>query len=424
MARFSPLAALKLMRRVGVRSSENKLNELLKRVTRLNRDVEQIKLMSGTSLGSDRGVTFLASGDRIHIDPRDRGCGMNLLTEGKYEEEEISLFKCFLKPGATVLDIGSNYGYYAVSAAPYLRPGGTVYAFEPNPHIFELMRSSAYINGYTDIIKPCRAAVYDSNSALRFAIDETGPGGARVVADDFVAHGGIKVIDVPVVVIDEFLSPDSVVDLVKIDVEGREQNVLRGMEKTIQRSPDIVILMELFYSFFQNEPSFAQFINYIESTLKLNIFKKDGNKLSKVQCNDLLYKESYVLLSKRENIDCADLTIYPSQLNRTPAAILQGSQINWKSDDASSDLIAHGPYVYLPKGGYRMEVFGEFSGQFRFQVQENYGDIIWRGVLQPGSSQEFYVPLRFDAPRMEVAIWAADHNSTSFRLDRIEFHKV
>lgn len=109
-------------------------------VTRLQRDVARMTLFTGTVLGPTRAVALLASGLRIYVDPRDRGCGNNLLTEGKIEEDELAVLKRYLRPGATVLDVGANYGTYSISLAPYVRPGGRVIGFEPNPHICDLFR--------------------------------------------------------------------------------------------------------------------------------------------------------------------------------------------------------------------------------------------------------------------------------------------
>lgn len=401
---------------------EAKVDELLTRVTRLNRDIDRLRLMAGTPLGKDRGISLLASGDRLYIDPRDRGCGINLLSEGKYEEDEISIFRRFLRPGGVVLDIGANYGYYSITAAPYVRPGGRVFAFEPNPHIFDLMSGSSFLNGFTDVITPCRMGAFNIKSELRFAVDETGPGGARIVFDDYVATDNIKLLTVPVTPIDDFLPENTLVDLVKLDVEGRERQVLEGMKQTIAASPDIVILMELFYSFFGNREDFAEFLTFLTDELGLSIFRMVGpGRLTSANFDDLVDRESYVVLAKHDISEGPALTLYPCQLNRSPSCRLIGDSMEWENEGRDSSIIAHGPYVYLPKGPYTLKVYGEFAGRFALRLQENFGDLIWQGQINGDGNHEFAIGLRFDAPKMEIVIAPADGSADRMTLDRIEF---
>jgi FkbM family methyltransferase len=402
---------------------DRKLDEVIRRVTRLNRDVEQIKLFSGITLGANRAVTLLANGQRIYIDPRDRGCGMNFMTEGKYEEEEVRIFRSFLKPGITILDIGANYGYYSIIASPYIRPGGKIHAFEPNPHVHGLFESSVYLNGFTDIVTAHRLGVFDSESNLDFQIDPTGPGGARIVDPDSPCPPGLEMIKVPVRPIDQILPENSVVDLVKIDVEGREWNVLRGMRETVRRSENIKILMELFYSFFQNEALFRSFISFITDDMGLMIYRPAANgRLKQVTADDLIGKESYVVLSAKAIDDVPDLTVFPIQLNRSPESRMMGDRLDWVGVREGLNIIAHGPYVYLPKGSYRVVVKGSYSGNIRFALQENFGDLIYATELPAGSDHSLEIGLIFDAPKMEVAFWGPAGAQMS--LEQVEFWKI
>jgi FkbM family methyltransferase len=412
----------------GVVSSEEILAQLSRmeaKLTRLSRDVEQVKLYTGVTLEPDRAVTLLANGDRIYVDPRDRGCGMNLLTEGRYEENEIGVFRKFLRPGAVVLDIGANYGYYSLVAAPYVRPGGQVLAFEPNPHIFKLMASSVYLNGYTHIVKPHRCGVFDKNATLHFALDASGPGGARIVEPEYHCSNDEVVLNVPVVKLDDFLPPDLIVDVVKIDVEGREKHVLNGMRDIISRSPSIVILMELFASFFRTDALFEEFLSFIRSELGLLLYKvMDGSQLSEVSNADLLGKESYVVLSRSALVPRPDLTIYSQQLNLGGAASWNGRAVVWQGDGRPNALVAHGPYVFLPRGSYQIKFVGRFEGVFNTTFQENFGDVLWRGRIGDGMPNDFNFSLGNDAPKFEVALWSADTSGRYCEWDRVEFWRI
>jgi len=71
-------------------------------------------------------------------------------------------------------------------------------------------------------------------------------------------------IELDMITIDEFLPAGLAVDLVKIDVEGHEPFVIRGMQKTIRRSPNIRIFIEFVETFLSHTVSADQFAAEIE----------------------------------------------------------------------------------------------------------------------------------------------------------------
>ena len=401
-----------------------RLDETERLLRRVQRDTERVKLYTGTVLGPDRALALLASGDRIYVDPRDGGCGINLLSEGRYEEDELRLFRRFLRPGVRVLDIGANYGIYSITAAPYVRPGGRVTAFEPNPHVHDLFWSSIYLNGFFDVIDLQRLAVADTNGELRFEINETSPGGAHIVSptDDSPAHH--LVIDVAVVRIDDRLDRDAIVDVVKIDVEGHEESVLRGMREVIARSPDIVIFMELFYPLFRDDDHFTGLLRLITDELRLVVNRiLPGGAIREAHADALRGQTCNLILSKRPLAPAPDLTIYPIQLNAGEDARLVGETLEWvwRGEDPGERMIAHGPYVYLPKGRYRLVVDADFTGRFTCRLLENYGDPVWQAEVGPGTGYTADLILAFDCPRLEIGFWSAAAAGSRLTLRRVEF---
>ena len=59
-----------------------------------------------------------------------------------YELVETKLFKSLLKPGMNVVDVGAAIGYYTCIAGKLLGPEGKVYAFEPAPRNFSILRKN------------------------------------------------------------------------------------------------------------------------------------------------------------------------------------------------------------------------------------------------------------------------------------------
>ena len=101
-----------------------------------------------------RGVRDLQTietehGLRLTVDVGDRlGCDVFY---GYYEEAfEARLFGAVIQPGATVVDVGANFGYYTVIGARAAGPTGRIYAFEPDPGARDLLRRNVEANGFRD----------------------------------------------------------------------------------------------------------------------------------------------------------------------------------------------------------------------------------------------------------------------------------
>jgi FkbM family methyltransferase len=359
---------------------------------RMERDLERMRLFSAIVISPTRAITQLASGDRIYVDPRDRGCGLNLMTEGRYEEDELRFFRRLLRPGATVLDIGANYGYYSLCSAPFVRPGGQVIAFEPNPHIHALFADSIHHNGYSDLIAAHCIGVSDAAARLAFEIDEYGPGGAHIVYPEHPTPASRSIIEIPVVRLDEFLPAGTIADVVKIDVEGNEEKVLRGMRGIIARSPDIFIFMEFMFVFLSSEEAFERLIVLITDDLGLRIHRvlSLGQTAEVTDPRSLRGTACSLILAKSAIPAAPELTMLPSQLTLAAGAMLAGDDLVWRrpsGDAVRRQTVAYGPYLYLPRGRYRLEIDGDFDGPFLCRVLRNGGELLWEARVGKGRAR-------------------------------------
>ncbi len=169
---------------------------------------------------------------------------------GSYEAEERRLMRPFLHPGQTILDVGANVGYLTRFLAGTTGPNGRVYAFEPNPLIFPMLERN------TASFPQVRAMNYGlsmkrTESTLFFANARHSAGSfAAEFPASHVFHEETTVltaVQAQLVNGDQFMAEQGVdkIDILKIDVEGWELNVLRGLEKTIAGSPHIAIFCEL-----------------------------------------------------------------------------------------------------------------------------------------------------------------------------------
>ena len=167
---------------------------------------------------------------RMAVDPQDN-LGHHLFYFGTYEPNEGRLWERLLSEGVdlVVLNVGANVGYYSLLAAAH--PNVTrVVSFEPNPMVIPVLKYNVAANpssaSKTTIVEMA-AGDTDGTVAFHrnFAQHNFGLGSLHAQTDDAMT------VDVPLVRLDHYLASIGVtkVDLAKIDVEGGELTVLRGL---------------------------------------------------------------------------------------------------------------------------------------------------------------------------------------------------
>lgn len=160
-----------------------------------------------------------------------------------YELGTQRVFKRIVKPGMTVVDVGANIGYYALLGAKIVGEGGRVYAFEPDPLYFSLLKKNIEANRLDKIVEPFKTAV---GSAEKTAVLSLG----NLTGSSLVSLPGVginKTVEVKVVSLDSFFSERNwpPADLVKIDIEGYEKCALEGMRGLAKRNRGLNIIIEL-----------------------------------------------------------------------------------------------------------------------------------------------------------------------------------
>jgi len=214
--------------------------------------------------GADRALVRLASGEHICVDTNSLDA-IDYLLGWDMEANVLPLFRSFLQPKSVVLDIGANFGLYTATSASRIGDHGRLYSFEANPHTFDLLKRTLYANRlvHRPNITAVNALVGESAGRGTLHYLPEFLGGATMT--DIGQWGEAKrSVELDMITIDEFLPVGLAVDLVKIDVEGHEPFVVRGMQKTIRRSPNIRIFIEFVEAFLSQTVSADQFTAEIE----------------------------------------------------------------------------------------------------------------------------------------------------------------
>jgi len=367
-----------------------------------------------TNLGGYRMLTETRSGLRMFIDGRDTGSGLEIIHSGYIEPDVMKVLQRCFKPGATFLDVGTNFGFYTLFAAQQMGGSGRVYSFEANPFLIPFIEGSAYINGLSNNITLINKAVADREGTAQFGFSFAHIGGGSLLAgSNDVAE--CEHVEVPLVTIDSVIPADVQVDVIKLDVEGHEAAALRGLKQVIARSPDVQIVLE-FFPGMQGAGGAEVLDALTDCGLQ---FWKIGNRgrLHEVSRDELTYGPDCYLLAARTKPDDRTLEI-------GPAAIRYAAQPG--SDDSMmragrGEVLVHGPYWYLPQGSYEITVHGKIKGTVRAAVTHEFGFEIASDQLT-AKRMSFVANTNVDLRYFEVVL--RDDDNSEIRVDRITVRDI
>ena len=255
--------------------------------------------------GANRALVRLTSGEYICVDTNSLD-STDYLLGWEMEVNFLPVFHSFLQADSVVLDIGANFGLYTATSATFVKDRGRIYSFEANPHTFEFLRRTLYANrlAHCSNVTAINALIGDDMGRRTLYYLPEFLGGATMT--DVPQWGTAKrSIELDMITIDEFLPDGLVVDLVKIDVEGHEPFVIRGMHKTIQRSPNIRIFLEFVETFLAQTVSAEQFAEEI-GRLGLRICRVlPGFRLELVERGQAPRGANFCLLTRTPEKDIA-----------------------------------------------------------------------------------------------------------------------
>jgi FkbM family methyltransferase len=145
---------------------------------------------------------------------------------GWYESDKVTRFAAAISDMRVVYDVGANVGYYSVLASRVLGRTGQVIAFEPDPQNIAFLRRHLEMNGIENV-RVVEAAVSDRCGKAMFQQEASRYRGA-------LSQSGT--LTVRTLSVDELISSGELPfpDVIKIDVEGAEQQVLSGAEQMLR----------------------------------------------------------------------------------------------------------------------------------------------------------------------------------------------
>ncbi len=181
------------------------------------------------------------NGHTIYLDAVD---SLRLSTRGDYEQFITKLLTTEIKEGDVVVDVGANIGYHTLSLARLVGKKGKVYAFEPHPENFALLKKNLSVNGYTNVVVE-QKAVSDKKQLLKLYLATDQRSTTHSIVQNVYTGG--RYIEVEAIALDEYFRDNkdtSRISFIKMDVEGAEHHAALGMRKLLRQNKNLRMVTE------------------------------------------------------------------------------------------------------------------------------------------------------------------------------------
>lgn len=198
-------------------------------------DINTVVFSKGSS------IITLNDGRKYHFNALDNVSSMYTVPySGTFEDKETNYLRNIIKSGQVCIDVGANFGWYTILFSKLVGETGSVHAFEPIPHTFEILESNINLNKCSN--------VFINNVAL----DES-KGGKDLFLPDIGVSGSFKlhkydkdyqVIKARTRTLDDYVEENKIncIDFIKADIEGAELSLLKGGRKTIMKNNPVIFL--------------------------------------------------------------------------------------------------------------------------------------------------------------------------------------
>lgn len=144
----------------------------------------------------------------------------------KYEKYETAMILSQINEKSVVVDVGANIGYYTILTAKIAKK---VYAFEPEKRAFEILQRNVRQNKLKNVVL-INKAVGSENKKVRIKKNKNNFGDSRVVTGK----------DIDCIKLDNLIREK--IDVVKIDVQGYEFEVWKGMTKIVKKDKPVIFM--------------------------------------------------------------------------------------------------------------------------------------------------------------------------------------
>ncbi len=167
----------------------------------------------------------------------DSFVGRALIEYGEYSKDEWDVLAQLCPVGGFVIEVGANVGTHTVPFAKAVGPAGQVIAIEPQPFLHQNLCANIALNSLTNVLTyqcGCGAASEQMTIPIIDYTVEGNFGGVSLGKSETGFSVDVRPLD--------SLLPSRTVTLLKVDVEGMEQDVLAGAARLIEKYNPVLYL--------------------------------------------------------------------------------------------------------------------------------------------------------------------------------------
>ena len=198
-----------------------------------------LRLLRWLKLDHKKFLKKIPEGFFMKVSPAEH-MQQQLFWYGCYDKPLGSLLQKLLTTRSIVIDVGANIGYYSLLASRICKEG-MVYALEPVPHLFDELTQNIQLNQATNIRSFQLAAGEEEKQGVIYLSSEDNQGmSSMAIPENYSGN----TTDINVVSLDTWqeLKELPSIDLIKIDVEGYEIPVLKGMQGLITLHQPVILI--------------------------------------------------------------------------------------------------------------------------------------------------------------------------------------
>lgn len=183
--------------------------------------------------------TKVFGGLRMELDPAE-WTQMQLLKRNWLEPRTLDLYAKLLRPGDVFVDVGAHVGFHSLVARQIVGPAGLVIAIEPQPYNAQKILANWRANDFANLKLVIAAAGAENGSATlsdQVLIDRS-----LLTLLECGGKNEAQKFEVPLVRLDSLFQRHGIKDvkLLKIDVEGYENEVINGLGERVRDVENIV----------------------------------------------------------------------------------------------------------------------------------------------------------------------------------------
>ncbi len=185
---------------------------------------------------------IIVNGCKMEMIPNDPGISTELSIFKSHEPINTQIISRLLKKGMTCLDVGGNIGYYVLLERQLVGDEGRIIAFEPLPRNYQFLQKNIQLQNVKNI-SAYNFACGDTEGKATFFVNKKS-NGCKVIADGVEPPDSSlgTLTEVPIKILDPFIEELKLerVDFVRMDSEGYELHIFKGLRKTLEKFKPII----------------------------------------------------------------------------------------------------------------------------------------------------------------------------------------